>query len=152
MSASGQKLARLVPQVPGQQSDEIVHISSFARVRNAENEMLLVKKTRPEFTAGKWVFPSSIINFGEDPILAIERIIREQIGASPSSVKLMDVQSFGDKHWDLCFVYDVSIDKVGKLSSDIEVAGYFSRKKLPPEFRSDHLEVLDTLEKHVGRD
>ena len=104
MSASGQKLARLVPQVPGQQSDEIVHISSFARVRNAENEMLLVKKTRPEFTAGKWVFPSSIINFGEDPKLAIERIIREQIGASPSSVKLMDIQSFGDKHWDLCFV------------------------------------------------
>jgi ADP-ribose pyrophosphatase YjhB (NUDIX family) len=152
MSTSGQKLARLVPQAPGQQSEEFVHISSFARVRNPENEMLLVKKTRPEYTAGKWVFPSSIINFGEDPKLAIERIIREQIGASPSNVKLIDVQSYGDKHWDICFVFDASIDRMGNLSSDIEVAGYFNRKKLPPEFRSDHLEVLETLEKNMARD
>ena len=115
-----------------------------------EGEMLLVKKTRPEYTAGKWVFPSSLINFGEDPKLAIERIVREQIGTSPSSVKLLDVQSFGDKHWDLCFIYDVSIDKVGKLAPDIEMAGYFNRKNLPPEFRSDHLEVLETLEKIGG--
>ena len=152
MSTSGPKLARLVPQLPGQQSEEFAHISSFARVRNGENELLLVKKTRPEYTAGKWVFPSSIINFGEDPKLAIERIIREQIGVSPRNVKLIDVQSFGDKHWDLCFVYDVSIDTVGQLSSDIEVAGYFNRKKLPPEFRSDHLEVLETLEKSMAGD
>jgi ADP-ribose pyrophosphatase YjhB (NUDIX family) len=152
MSASGPKLARLVPQVPGQQSEEFVHISSFARVRNSENEMLLVKKIRPEYTAGKWVFPSSLINFGEDPKLAVERIIREQVGASPSNVKLVDVQSYGDKHWDVCFVYDASIDEVGKLSPDIELAGYFNRKKLPPEFRSDHLEVLEALEKNMGRD
>jgi ADP-ribose pyrophosphatase YjhB (NUDIX family) len=152
MSTSGSKLARLVPQAPGQQSEEFVHISSFARVRNAENEMLLVKKTRPEFTAGKWVFPSAIINFGEDPKLAIERIIREQVGASPRNVKLVDVQSYGDKHWDMCFVFDASIDRVGNLSPDIEVAGYFNRKKLPPEFRSDHLEVLETLEKNMARD
>ena len=152
MSASSQKLARLVPQVPGQQQEEFVHISSFARVKNAQDEMLLVKKTRPEYTAGKWVFPSSLINFGEDPKLAMERIIREQIGTSPNSVKLLDVQSFGDKHWDLCFVYDVAIDKVGRLSPDIEVSGYFNRKTLPPEFRSDHLEVLETLEKNMAGD
>jgi ADP-ribose pyrophosphatase YjhB (NUDIX family) len=151
MSTSGSKLARLVPQAPGQQSDEVLHISSFARVKNAENEILLVKKTRPEYTAGKWVFPSSLINFGEDPKLAIERVVREQIGASPSNTKLIDVQSFGDKHWDLCFVFDVSIDKVGKLSTDIEVAGYFNRKKLPPEFRTDHLEVLEAMERNMGR-
>jgi ADP-ribose pyrophosphatase YjhB (NUDIX family) len=151
MSTSGPKMARLVPQVPNQQSEEVVHVSSFARVRNAENEMLLVKKTRPEFTAGKWVFPSSIINFGEDPRLAMERIIKEQIGAFAGNVKLLDVLSFGDKHWDLCFVYDVSIDKVGQLSPDIETAAYFNRKKLPQEFRSDHLEVLDALEKHMER-
>jgi ADP-ribose pyrophosphatase YjhB (NUDIX family) len=152
MSTSSPKLARLVPQGPSQQSEEFVHVSSFARVRNSENEMLLVKKTRPDWTAGKWVFPSSLINFGEDPKLAVERIIREQVGTSPSNVKLVDVQSFGDKHWDLCFVYDASIDRVGKLSPDIEVAGYFNRKKLPPEFRSDHLEVLEALEKNMAKD
>ncbi len=152
MSSSGPKAARLVPQAPSQQPEEFAHISSFARVRNADNEMLLVKKIRPEWTAGKWVLPSSVINFGEDPQVAIERIIREQVGASPRNVKLIDVQSYGDKHWDLCFVYDAAIDAVGKLSSDIEVAGYFNRRKLPPEFRSDNLEVLEALEKNMARD
>jgi ADP-ribose pyrophosphatase YjhB (NUDIX family) len=144
MSAS-QKMARLIPQPPGQQSEEMVHISSFARVRNGD-EILLVKKNKPDYTAGKWVFPSSIINFGEDPGLAIERIVKEQLGVSPTGVKLLDVQSYGGKHWDLCFVYEVTIDRVGKLSADIDTAAYFGRKKLPPEFRSDHLEVLNGLE------
>ncbi|MFI5419529.1 MAG: NUDIX hydrolase [Nitrososphaerales archaeon] len=137
----------MIPQIPGQQSEEMVHISSFGRVRNDDDEILLVKKLRPESSAGKWVFPSAIINFGEDPKLAMGRIIREQIGASPSTIKLLDVQSYGDKHWDLCFVYDVIIDKVGKLHQDVETAAYFNREKLPPEFRADNLEVLETLEK-----
>jgi len=145
MSAS-QKVARLIPQPPGQQAEEMVHISSFARVRNG-NEILLVKKNKPDYSAGKWVFPSSIINFGEDPQVAIQRIVNEQLGTSPTSVKLLDVQSYGDKHWDICFVYDVTIDRVGKLSSDIDTSAYFDRKKLPLEFRSDHLEVLNGLEK-----
>src|SRR5579864_4649492 len=107
MSAS-QKMARLIPQPPGQQSEEMVHISSFARVRNG-NEILLVKKNKPDYTAGKWVFPSSLINFGEDPGAAMERIIKEQLGVAPKSVKLIDVQSYGGKHWDICFIYEVTI-------------------------------------------
>ena len=145
--SSNPKGARLIPQIPGQPSEEMVHISSFGRVRNEGKEILLLKKIRPEFSAGKWVFPSAIINFGEDPKLAMERIIREQIGTSPNTIKLVDVQSYGDKHWDICFVYDVTIDKIGKLHPDVETAAYFNRQKLPPEFRSDNLEVLDTLEK-----
>ncbi len=68
-----------------------------------ETRFLLVKKNKPDYTAGKWVFPSSLINFGEDPRLAIERIVKEQLGAAPISVKLLDVQSYGDKHWDSLF-------------------------------------------------
>ena len=60
-------------------------------------------------------------------------------------MKLLDIQSFGDKHWDLCFIYEVAIDGVGKVSQDIEKAEYFDRGKLPPEFRSDHAEVLQAL-------
>jgi hypothetical protein len=141
---SSQKTARLTPQVQGQQSEEIVHISAFAIIKRG-NELLLAKKLRPEFTAGKWVFPSAIINFGEDPGLAIKRIVRDQLGADSKNVRLLDVQSYGDKHWDICFVYDVSIDGIGSLSQDIERAEYFDRGKLPPEFRSDHMEVLQAL-------
>ncbi len=138
------KTARLTPQPQGQQSEEVMHISSFAIAKKG-NELLLVKRSRPEFTAGKWVFPSSIINFGEHPESAVKRIVKEQLGAEPKNVKLLDIQSYGDKHWDLCFVYEVSIDSVGKVSQDIEKAEYFDRGKLPSEFRSDHAEVLQSL-------
>ena len=138
------KTARLTPQPQGQQSEEVMHVSSFAIVKKS-NELLLVKRIRPEFSAGKWVFPSAIINFGEHPESAIKRIVKEQIGAEPKNVKLIDIQSYGDKHWDLCFVYEISIDGVGKVSPDIEKAEYFDRGKLPPEFRSDNAEVLQGL-------
>ena len=142
--SSTQKTARLTPQAQGQQAEEVAHISSFALIKRG-NELLLAKRLRPEFTAGKWVLPSAVINFGEDPEAAIRRIVKEQVGADPSSVKLLKVQSYGDKHWDLCFVYEVSINAPGKLSPDIEKAEYFDRGKLPPEFRADHMEVLQNL-------
>jgi ADP-ribose pyrophosphatase YjhB (NUDIX family) len=142
------KMARLTPQAPGQQSEEMMHISSFAITKRGK-ELLLVKRIRPEFTAGKWIFPSSIINYGEHPEAAAKRIVKEQLGAEAKNVKLVDIQSFGDKHWDLCFVYEVSIDGVGKVSQDIEKAEYFDRGKLPTEFRSDHAEVLQTLGSRV---
>ena len=141
---SSTKPAILVPQPQGQQPEERVHISSFAIVKKG-NQLLLVKRTRPEFTAGKWTFPAAIVNYGENPQSAVKRIIKEQLGAEPKSVEILDVQSYGDKHWDLCFVYEVSIDAVGKLSQDIEKAEFFDRSTLPQEFRADHLEVLQTL-------
>jgi ADP-ribose pyrophosphatase YjhB (NUDIX family) len=138
------KTAKLTPLSQGQQTEEVMHISSFAIAKKGK-ELLLVKKIRPEFSAGKWVFPSAIINFGEHPESAVKRIVKEQIGAEPKNVKLLDIQSYGDKHWDLCFIYQVSIDGVGKVSEDIEKAEYFDRGKMPPEFRSDNAEVLQSL-------
>lgn len=137
-------MARLVPQPQGQQPEEMMHISSFAVIRR-DDELLLAKRIRPEFTASKWTLPSALINFGEHPESAVRRIVKEQLGVEPRSVRLLDTQSYGDKHWDLCFVYDVAIDNVGKLSQDIEKTEYFDRSDLPQEFRADHREVLQTL-------
>ncbi len=141
---SSAKIARLIPQASGQQSEEMMHVSSFAIIKQG-NKLLLAKRIRPEFTANKWTLPSSLINFGEHPEQAIKRIVKEQVGAEPKNVELIDVQSYGDKHWDLCFVYEVSIDGTGKLSADVEKVEYFEKGKLPPEFRADHNEILQNL-------
>lgn len=141
---SSARIARLTPYAQNQQVDEVVHVSSFAIIKNG-SKVLLVKRLGPEFTAGKWTIPSSLINIGEHPEQAIKRIVREQVGAETRNVKFLDIQSYGDKHWDLCFVYECTIDSVGKLSQDIERAEYFDKGKLPQEFRGDHMEVLQTL-------
>ena len=143
---SAPRVARLIPQpAVGGPFEEFVHISSFAIIKEG-SKLLLEKRLRPEFSAGKWVIPAALINYGEDPLVAVKRVVKEQLGTDAKKAELIDVESYGDKHWDICFVYEVSVDGIGKLSPDIERAEYFAPGKLPPEFRSDHMEVLQALE------
>ena len=147
-----QRMARLVPQPPQDSTaappQELVHISSFAIIRKKgqEEKILLAKRLRPQFTAGKWTLPSSLIDYGENPEDAIKRIVEIQLGTKPGQVKLMQVQSYGDKHWDLCFVYDIVLpnEQVGNISQDIERVEFFELSNLPQEFRQDHREVLES--------
>ena len=139
---SAPKTAKLVPQPDGTQPDEVMHISSFAFVRK-EGQLLLVRRIRPERLAGSWSVPSAVINYGEDPGHAALRIVREQLGGVPTGMKLLDVQSFGDKHWDLCFVFDMEIPSTGKLGDDFDKADYFDLARLPLELREGHREVID---------
>jgi len=139
---SSPKTAKLVPQPDGTPPEEVTHISSFVVAKKGLG-LLLVRRAKPERLAGSWCLPSAVINYGEDPGAAALRIVREQIGATATALKLIDVQSFGDKHWDLCFVFHVEIPGVGKLGDDFDKADYFDPAKLPPELREGHREVLD---------
>lgn len=139
---SSPKLARLVPQADGAQPEEVTHISSFVMVMKGQ-QLLLARRVKPERWAGKWVIPASIINYGEDPGAAALRIVREQLGATASVLKLLDVQSYGDKHWDMCFIFHAEVTSVAKLGGDFDKAEYFDLAKLPPELRDDHREVLE---------
>lgn len=139
---SSPKTAKLVPQQDGTQPEEMMHISSFVLVRKGA-QLLLLRRVRPERMAGSWSLPGIVINYGEDPGSAALRIVREQLGVAATSLKLLDVQSFGDKHWDMCFVFHADIPGAGKLGADFDKAEYFDLAKLPPELRDGHRDVLD---------
>jgi ADP-ribose pyrophosphatase YjhB (NUDIX family) len=139
---SSPKTAKLVPQPDGSQPEEVMHVSSFVLARKG-TQLLLLRRVKPERIAGSWSLPSAVINYGEDPGAAALRIVREQLGATATALKLVDVQSFGEKHWDLCFVFHVDIPGVGKLGGDFDKAEYFDLAKLPPELREGNREVLD---------
>jgi ADP-ribose pyrophosphatase YjhB (NUDIX family) len=137
------KRASLIPQGTPP-TGEVLHISSFGIVRRG-NAILLLKKLRPERHAGKWTLPASVINYGEDPAEAMKRIVVMLLGKEPTGLKLIDLQSYGTEHWDLCCVYDVQLPEVGTLSSDVEKVEYFDISSLPPELVEGHLEVLQLL-------
>lgn len=139
---SSPKMARLVPQPDDTQPEEMAHISSFVLIRKGQ-QLLLVRRLRPERWAGKWCLPGAVLLYGEDPAAAARRVVKEQLGASATAVKILDIQSFGDKHWDLCFVYQAEIPEVGKLGQDFEKAEFFDHSKMPAELREDHREVID---------
>lgn len=135
------KLARLIPQPEGTQHDEVAHVSTFAFIRNG-GKILLIRRARPERQAGKWVIPGALLSFGEDPTSAARRVVMEQVGATVSKLKLLDIQSYGDKHWDLCFVYEAEIPGIGMLGADFDKAEYFEPAQAPQELREDHNEVI----------
>jgi ADP-ribose pyrophosphatase YjhB (NUDIX family) len=139
---SSPKTAKLVPQADGTQPEEVLHISSFVLVMKGA-QLLLIRRVKPERLAGSWCLPSAVINYGEDPGAAALRIVREQVGATATALKLIDVQSFGDKHWDMCFVFHAETAGAAKLGGDFDKAEYFDLAKLPPELREGHREVLD---------
>jgi len=141
---SSQKLARLVPQPEGTQPEEMMHISSFAFIKRGK-DVLLVRRVSPERWKGKWCIPAAVINFGEDPAMAALRVVKEQTGGTATSVKLLDVQSYGTKHWDLCFIYEVETTGGLKLGQDFDKSDYFDPSKTPPELREDHKEVIEAL-------
>jgi len=89
------------------------------------------------------VIPGSVLLYGEDPAVGARRALREQAGAEPTEVRLLDVQSFGDKHWDICFLYHAQIADSAKPGQDFDNAQYFDVASLPTELRDDHREVID---------
>src|ERR1700747_2410053 len=105
---SSPKTARLVPQPDGTQPEEFTHISSFALIRNGA-QLLLIRRVRPERWAGKWCIPGMVLLYGEDPAAGARRAVKEQVGAEAARVRLLDVQSYGGKHWDICFLYHAEI-------------------------------------------
>lgn len=140
--SSPAKRAALVPQPEGTTPEEVMHISSFVFVRKGPS-ILLVRRTKPERMAGTWNLPAAVINYGEDPGHSALRIVREQLGVAPTTMKLLDVQSYGDKHWDLCFVFQMDIPASLKLGGDFDKADWFDLGRLPPELREGHKEVID---------
>jgi ADP-ribose pyrophosphatase YjhB (NUDIX family) len=136
-------LARLVPQPEGSTPEEMVHISSFVFVTDGAGKLLLVRRARPERWAGKWCIPGSILLYGEDPTVGAGRTLKEQLGATATEIKLLGADSFGDKHWDICFVFNAQIPGIGQLGQDFDKAEYFDLAALPPELRDDHREVIE---------
>ena len=121
----------------------MVHISSFVFVTDGAGKILLVKRSKPERWAGKWLIPGSILLYGEDPTVGAGRTLKEQLGATATEVKLLGVDSYGDKHWDICFVFHAQIPGIGQAGQDFEKAEYFDLAELPPELRDDHREVIE---------
>jgi ADP-ribose pyrophosphatase YjhB (NUDIX family) len=137
------KLASLIPQAPPP-TGEVLHISAFGIVKQGE-KILLLKMHRPDAYAGKWVLPARIINFGENPSEAMGRITQATLGSDAKSLKLIDLQSYGDRHWDLCCVYDIQVSGRSEPSKDVEKVEYFEVDSLPAELLEDHREVIQGL-------
>jgi hypothetical protein len=131
-------------------SDENLHISSFAIVRRAPGTLLLIKATEAHplsFRRGKLLLPATMLQFGEKPSRAAERVLATQLsGAEGLKQNFAEMQSYMGSHWDICFVYDFDAKGVRNIAAKppYTEATFYSVGSLPRALiAEDHLEVID---------
>ncbi len=105
------------------------------------NSALLVKyREMPDGQQG-WFLPNDDLKHVEHPEEGAKRILREQVGIEPSTLKLAQIESFvgNNKSWHLIFdflAFPLSM-KITKAPSLLD-AQWFEIDKLPPASEFAH--------------
>ncbi len=105
------------------------------------NSALLVKyREMPDGQKG-WFLPNDDLKHVEHPEEGAKRILREQVGIEPSTLKLAQIESFvgNNKTWHLVFdflAFPLSM-KITKAPSLLD-AQWFEMDKLPPASEFAH--------------
>lgn len=100
-----------------------------------ENGHLLLARRVNEPQRGLWTLPAGFVDAGEDPARAVEREFLEETGLQVQTTELLDVLA-GQEHphgAHILIVYRVEL--LGgqlKPGDDVDRAGFFSLKNLPP--------------------
>lgn len=144
-------------------------LSSFAVVRK-DGQILVGKIGQPEVWAdrwelnlqfparwqNRWQLPAAYLRFGEHPDLAARRILEEQLEVKNYEIRGRLVKSFaapsstypGETHWDICFIYDASVNEEIKAKPWFPELRFVSMSEaLQLDFGRSHNEILASLGK-----
>jgi len=105
------------------------------------NSALLVKyREMPDSQSG-WFLPNDGLRHVEHPEEGAKRILRDQLGIRPSTLKLGQIESFvgNDKSWHLVFDYlAFPLSMKISLGPNVKEALWFEIDKLPPASEFAH--------------
>ena len=120
-----------------------------AIVRN-KNKLLLIQRLKEPFK-GKWAFPGGHLDYGEDPVTAVLRELREETNLIGDNTKLAGV--YGDPKRDprghyVTIVYNVDVKDVTPIQAgdDAGKAEFFDIDTLTSQgsdlFAFDHFTIF----------
>jgi ADP-ribose pyrophosphatase YjhB (NUDIX family) len=98
-----------------------------------------------------WFLPDDYLTYGEHPLDAAGRILREQLGLNLNCVSLGFIESFGAEEggqWHLAFHYRLMLGDVPAIqpAGNIAAAEWFHLDNLPaPELVAHHGWALDVI-------
>ena len=98
-----------------------------------------------------WFLPDDYLAFEEHPDVAARRILQEQVGFAPESVRLTHVESFGNGAWHLVFHYTTEASESPAITpgENVAAAEWFDLNGLPAPSEVAHEGwALDVLQ-HV---
>jgi 8-oxo-dGTP diphosphatase len=101
--------------------------SVAAIILNKRDEVLLLKHTlRPHYN---WGIPGGFVSYGEQPVEALRRELREEIGIEVENVEMLRVRTI-HRHIEIIFRAETD-EKAEAKSFEISDVGWFSRDNLP---------------------
>ena len=134
-------------------------ISVDALVLNQQGQLLLIERGHDPFK-GKWAFPGGRVDFGEEPVKAVLRELREETTLEGTDPALFGVYGHPDRdprtHM-VAIVYRVQVQDVGKLKADDDAnaAKFWDIEELQKNlgvFAFDHAQIFqDFVSKHCKK-
>lgn len=113
-----------------------------ALIQNSENKILLIQKqSNQKIAAGKWILPGGTVDFGEQPLEALNRELKEEINFSLASANFIETETIilDNVHW-LGLYYKVhgSVETIKNLEPEKHanvdwVSLDFAKNHLNPE-------------------
>ncbi len=110
------------------------NISICARVKNAANKILLIKRAISQNYPGVWEMPGGGVESGETLDEALRRELREEAGLIQlDAVKLLGYFEFENTETGKIkrkFCFDVQTDQIPKLSEEHDDYKWFTRSEI----------------------
>ena len=120
---------------------EALHISVF--IITKDSSKILMLKTPDYKNELHWHLPGRLLNYGEHPDDAADKIVKEilRLNVKPKFTK---IQSFEGHHWDICFVYEIESNKIGtQFTKEYK---FFPKTEMPwNDIGQGHGDVLKEL-------
>ena len=115
-------------------------VTAGAIVTDSRGRVLLLKhRFRP---GSGWGLPGGFIERGEQPVEALRRELREEIGLEVERLKLFTVRAFKrPKQVEIVYMGQ-AVGNPDELSFEIQVAEWFLPNEFPPELPRDQTDLI----------
>ena len=87
-----------------------------------------------------WFLPDDLLEDGEDPEAAAQRILRDQVHLEATALRLSHVESFANGRWHIVFHYaaELPAGREPRPTGNVAAAEWFSLDALPPAVEQAH--------------
>ncbi len=107
-----------------------------AIIRRGKRYLLLKRSAMHKVQRGKWQFPEGGVEFGERPLVALKRELREETGLAVEKADLLGLNSFvvrmlgSDLYHIMRIVYDVKANGKIRLSKEHSQYDWFTKAQI----------------------
>lgn len=80
------------------------------------DQLVLIRQKKDPVYGDAWTLPGGVLDYGVHPRLCATRLLREQTGEIPRTIRLLGVRSASEGDWILTFQFEAEIPEEAALT------------------------------------